>query len=253
MDMKKVHCAFADSVFERSLQLCEKTSIQIGDVDQFFAYRPDDLRADNFLDAYRHILEQQPGAGWWAWKPFVILQTMKQTNPGDIVLYTDAGVSIVENLDILFEMTAKAKDNRMLFAAPALYGPCTNAMFTRRDCFIEMGLDTPEYWNSRMLNAAFHIWMNTDDNISFLEEWLMYCTNERAISHLSASHGKPDLPENSKHPMDKHRFDQSILSLLSVKYGRELFRDPSQLSICERANFDNSPYGQLFNHHSGNI
>jgi hypothetical protein len=54
--MKKVHCAFADSVFERSLQLCEKTSIQIGDVDQFFAYRPDDLRADNFLDAYRHIL-----------------------------------------------------------------------------------------------------------------------------------------------------------------------------------------------------
>lgn len=249
--MKKVHCAYADHVFEKSLQLCEKTSLEVGGVDQFFAYRPPDLNMYGFYERNKHILTQQPGAGWWAWKPFVVLQTLEEVDDGDIVLYTDAGVSILQNIDILFDITANAKDNRMLFGSPLLYGPHTHAMFTRRDCFVEMQLDYPHYWNSRMLNAAFHVWMKTDRNVEFVTEWLEYCCNERAISHLSQVHGLPDLPENNKHPMDKHRWDQSILSLLSMKYGRELYRDPSQLAINDRAKFDNSPYGQLFNHHSG--
>jgi hypothetical protein len=249
--MKKVHCAFADQVFERSLQLCEDTSVSIGGIDKFYAYRPDDLHADNFYKNNKHILTQQPGAGWWAWKPFVIMQTMQKVEAGDIVLYTDAGVSIIDNLDILFEITSKSNDKRMLFATPWIHGPHTHRMFTTRDCFVEMYCDTPKYWDNRMLNGAFHVWMKTPTNVKILIEWLKYCITERAISHLSNVH--PELPGHNSHPMDKHRWDQSILSLLSMKYGRELYRDPSQLTIGEKGNFPNSPYEQLFNHHSGNI
>lgn len=251
--MLKVHCAYADSVFEKSLVLLEQTSLQIGKVDKFYAYRPSDLHIDNFFEQNKHILTQKPGAGWWAWKPFVILQTMNKVEYGDIVLYTDAGVSILQNLDILFEITKTSKNKCMLFASPMLYGEHTHEMYTNRECFIVMNLDEPKYWYSRMLNAAFSIWIKTDENIAFLNEYLKYCTNERAISHLSKFSGAPDLPKNNKHPMDKHRWDQSILSLLRMKYEIELYRDPSQLAINEIANFTNSPYGQLFNHHSGKI
>jgi hypothetical protein len=70
----------------------------------------------------------------------------------------------------------------------------------------------------------------------------LYVINHRAAMHI----------ENIKRLYAPLK-NVTILSLMSVKYGRELYRDLSQLAIGERAYFDNSPYGQLFNHHSGNI
>ena len=46
-----------------------------------------------------------------------------------------------------------------------------------------------------------------------------------------------------------HRHDQSVLSLMTVKYGLEMFRDPTQWGNSEKDLFANSPYDQLFDHH----
>ena len=50
-----------------------------------------------------------------------------------------------------------------------------------------------------------------------------------------------------KRDLDK----EAVLSLLSLKYGRELYREPTQFTLTE--NYPNSPYSQLFDHHGGNI
>ena len=96
-----------------------------------------------------------------------------------------------------------------------------------------------------MLHAAYCVFMKTRDNIDFLKEFLKYTTNKRAIWDTIPAMPPPSGVSNLPNFVE-HRMDQSILSLLSVKYGRELYREPSQFGNDERDKFPNSPYGQLF-------
>ena len=243
--MKKIYCAYGDEKFHEKLLVTEETALTVGKVDKFYAFRRNDLNVDNFLENNKEILSQQPGGGFWAWKPFVILQTMDRVDYGDIVLHTSTGMKVLENLDPLFEITKTSKDNRMFFSASAIYGTHKHSQYTKRDCFVVMGLDEPKYWDSRMLTAAHCLFMKTPENIEFLKEFLRYTTDKRAIwdtiPPMPNTTGTPNLPG-----FLEHRFDQAILSLLSVKYGRELYRDPTQFGMDEINNFVNSPYGQLF-------
>jgi hypothetical protein len=244
--MIRVHVAFANDKFLKSLDILEESSINIGKVDQFIRYRPEDLQRDNFWDENQKILSEPLGAGYWIWKPFIILDAMKSLNDGDIVLYTDAGIRIIDCLNPLFEITETSKNNRMLFSLTMIWGRHLHSQYTKRDCFILMGLDEPKYWNTRMLNAAFSVWMKTQKNIDFLTEWQEYMKDSRIVTYESNTCGEPNLPDYID-----HRHDQAVLSLLSLKYGRELYREPTQFSLNEM--FENSPYGQLFDHHGGNI
>ena len=63
-----------------------------------------------------------------------------------------------------------------------------------------------------------------------------------------SGHTKPNFME-----FKDHRHDQSVLTILSVKYNFELFRDPTQFGNDFKDQFNNSPYDQLFNHHRGKI
>ncbi|MEO1909013.1 MAG: hypothetical protein ABGX10_01060, partial [Paracoccus sp. (in: a-proteobacteria)] len=50
-----------------------------------------DLKKTPFWDENRFILEQERGAGYWLWKPWIILQKLREVGPDDIVIYNDAG------------------------------------------------------------------------------------------------------------------------------------------------------------------
>jgi hypothetical protein len=253
--MKKVHVAFANERFYKSLDILERTSNDIGKVDEFVSYRPSDLHANNFWEENQSVLshllvsETSPiGAGYWIWKPFIILETMKKLDDGDIVLYTDAGMKVLDNLNPLFDITKTSKDNRMLFEPSMKYGSHLHSTWTKRDCFVLMDLDGAVYWNARMLHAAFSVWMKTSKNIEFLSEWQRYLTDTRIVTDEPNTCGKPNFPD-----FKQHRWDQAVLSLLSLKYGRELYREPTQFSNNEKRKFPNSPYSQLFDHHGGDI
>ena len=244
--MKKIYCAYGDEKFHEKLLVTEETAISVGKVDEFYAFRRNDLNVDNFLENNKEILSQlDPGGGLWAWKPFVILQTMDKVDDGDIVIHTSTGMKVLDNLDPLFEITARSKDQRMFFDSPTIYHPHLHSQYTKRDCFIVMGLDEPKYWGARMLNAAFCVFMKTQPNIDFLKEFLRYTTDKRAIQDtipaMPPPSGVSNLPD-----FREHRFDQAILSLLRLKYNGELYRDPSQLGNDVMDKFPNSPYGQLF-------
>lgn len=246
--MKKVHVAFANEKFLKSLNILQETSLSVGDVDEFVRYGPEDLKKDNFWNENQKILKEPLGAGYWIWKPFIILDAMSRLDDGDIVLYTDAGMKVLSSLSPLFEITKLSKDNRMLFAESWFYGSHLHSQYTKRDCFVLMGLDAPQYWSERCLSAAFHVWMKTPKNIDFLQQWQGYLKDSRIVTYEPNACGLPNLPDYID-----HRHDQAVLSLLSLKHGRELYRAPSQFTNNEIGNYPNSPYGQLFDHHGGNI
>jgi hypothetical protein len=111
-----------------------------------------------------------------------------------------------------------------------------------------MGCDAPKYWNALMTNGAISLWINNDENIKILNEWLIYNRDIRILGDDPNMCGLPNFME-----FKDHRHDQSVLSLLCAKYNFEIFRDPTQWGNEEINLFTNSPYSQLFNHHRGNI
>lgn len=161
---------------------------------------------------------------------------------------------MIKSLNPLFEICNR-QDGIMLFRTHRQL----NKKWTKRDCFVLMNCDSPKYWNAEQLMASFSIYVNNERNRNFVEKWLYYCCNKNIVTDIPNICGLDNFPE-----FKDHRHDQSILSLLAVKYKIEIFRNPSQNGNRfkmkkfrhpgETAHYSlkpytNSPYDTLLNHH----
>jgi len=248
--MKKVHISFGNEKYANSLSLLRTSSLDLGKVDEFIAYNPAYINNTEFGKKNAFILSQPRGAGYWIWKAFIILETFQGLDDGDVVLYSDAGLSVLDNLTPLFEVTrGNVNGGKTIFKLPPVGVPSHIAkMWTKRDCFVLCEADEPKYWNANMINGAVSLWEKTSANIEFLKEWQKYMRNWQIVTDGPNMAGKQNFME-----FKDHRHDQSVLTILSVRNNFELFRDPTQFGNDFKSEFSNSPYGQLFNHHRGNI
>lgn len=84
---------------------------------------------------------------------------------------------------------------------------------TKRDAFILMDCDTPEYTEQYQCYAVFLVVKKTSNTVRVLKEWLKYAQNYNIITDAPNVCGKQNYEG-----VVEHRFDQSILSLLMTKY-----------------------------------
>jgi len=246
--MEKVLISFANQKYAKSLNELYSSASNPGNVDTVYAYTFEWLKTTDFYKKNRYILDRPRGAGYWIWKPYLILESFKKIKDEGIVLYSDAGIQVIEDLTPLFEIAEKkAKNNRMVFRIPHVGTIHQNKMWTKRDCFILTKCNEQKYWDGYLVNGALSLWKKTEENIQFLNEWLKYIRDPRIVTDDPNMFGPNDLM------FKDHRHDQSVLSLLAMKYDFEIFRDPTQFGNEELEIFSNSPYSQLFNHHRGNI
>lgn len=262
--MKVVLVNLSNEIFEQS-RIRLNISAQKHGISTVLSHDFEELKGTSFYLQNKKILDQPTGMGYWAWKPYIILEAIKSLDEGDIVIYADAGLEITASLDPLIKIS-KEDTPVLLFAN----GNLVNAHWTKRDCFIEMGCDQWKYWYGPQVDAAFAVFRKSKESILFLEEWLHYCTNERVITDLPNQHNKKNLPG-----FIQHRRDQSVLSLLAIKHAIALYRMPTQFGnhykspdfrVSGEFNcksqfqqkqatdyathfFSNSPYFQLLDHH----
>jgi len=237
--MKKIHISYGDQLYAGSLKLLEKSSIEKGKVDQFIPYTKKWLEQTNFYKKNKFILKQNRGSGYWIWKPYIILNTFKQIDDGDIVMYTDAGMEVIEDLSPLYNI---AKNEGYLIFRIA--GHHLNKTWTKRDTFVLMNLDKEYYWNAIQTTASYSLWVKNKENINFLKEYQRFLRDPRIVTDLPNVSGQPNFLE-----FRDHRHDQSVLSLMTLRNKMNRHRDPSQYGNNEVLEFSNSPYKQMFNHH----
>lgn len=182
------------------------------------------------------------GFGYWKWKPLILLNVLGQVKDNDIVAYIDSGNCIINDLDYIFNKCDEQEivlfDNR-----DGNYERTThkNKTWTKRDCFVIMNCDTDSYYNAPQVDASYQFYKKTPRTINFLNEYNKFCNNENVISDL------PNITKTNLPEFQDHRHDQSILSLLAVKYDVPLLPEPSEWGnyLTDR------PYPQLFWHHRG--
>lgn len=208
-------------------------------VDQVIEYGPADVD-DEYKRKNASIWNAKRGAGYWIWKPYIIAKTLQEIDEGDYLLYMDVGGFLEADVYLLIDAMEEQGTDIMVFALPY-----PERCFAKRDAFILMGCDTPEYVETKHRLASFVLLKKTDRAQRFVEEWLQYCEDERIVTDNPNVMGK----ENYEGFRD-NRHDQTVLSLLSKKWGIAAFRDPSELGDEKRDEFDRdvlnrSPYKRV--------
>ena len=76
--------------------------------------------------------------------------------------------------------------------------------------------------------------------MDFICEFLEYAKDEKIITDLENQCGHPNYPD-----FKEHRHDQSIFSLLTKKYGLDVYRSPAQNGNKFKQYYKTSNYEQL--------
>lgn len=171
------------------------------------------LKKTNFYKENIDILDNKRGAGFWLWKPYIILEALEKINEGDIVIYADNSTYFIAAPE---EEIKQCIENNGFFLIHAYGHLC--AQYTKRDTFHFMEMDTPFYHNSSITLGSPQIYAKNPYTVAFVKEWLRFCLNKNILTDLDNICGKKNLDNYID-----HRHDMSILSLLVAKHKIKTF------------------------------
>ena len=85
------------------------------------------IESSLFYKENKEILDNPVVNGYWAWKPYIILNAMNRLNDGDIVLYADCGDMFHPNINKYVDDLLDEDDQCLL-----LMGGFENGQWTKR-------------------------------------------------------------------------------------------------------------------------
>jgi hypothetical protein len=233
--MKKILLSFADQKYQIQQNILTFSSKSY--FDEIIEVGPKDIE-DEFYQQYKEILSQPRGQGYWLWKSYFIARTLEYINEGDILFYVDAGNEIIDTPQSLFDLL----NNQDIVVFKNRDGNPTgdvwvNSMWTKADCFNLMECNSEIYKKGNQVDGSYVFLKKSPLSIKFINEYLKYSCNKNIITDL------PNITGNNEDSFKDHRHDQSILSLLAIKYNIKTFESPS-----ESSNHIQKDYPQIFNH-----
>ena len=207
---KIVAISYGSEQYDKQLEYNGKSALEIAKVNEFYGYKPKDIDHE-FREKNKYILDKGRGNGYWLWKPYFLYKTLtEKLNYGDYLIYADAAIMYVDSAKKLVDFLKEKKLDMYLHRLPHL-----ERQYTKRDAFILLGVDQPFYAETGQFNAAFQIYRKTKFTEFFLGEYLYYAQDKRIITDDSNELGVSNYED-----FRDHRHDQSILSLLTKKYGQ---------------------------------
>ncbi|MBQ9478463.1 MAG: hypothetical protein IJU71_02825, partial [Selenomonadaceae bacterium] len=204
---------YANELYRQAQIMCTAAAHRFG-ADKVWEYSPQNIPPE-FYQAHKAILDQSRGNGYWLWKPLIILDALSKVDEGDYVFYIDSGATIIDDIHLLIDAMDAANANIMTFVCSG----ATEKIWTKRDAFILMDCEAPEYTDTPQVGGTFAIFKKSAESIAFVEEWLRYMTDARIVTDIPNQLGQPNYPE-----FMENRHDQSVLSLLAKKHKLPLFR-----------------------------
>lgn len=201
---------YADGLYAEAQERLLDRASDLGVFAEILGLAPDDLEA-SFCRRNRVILNKFQGAGFCLWKPYLILRTLLSLKPGDALLYVDAGDWLEGSGPALRARVFELLDHEDVYLTA---GSFRNADWTKRDTFVYMDCDNHNYHDAIQVEAGVIAVKNTPTAYRFLVEWLHWCMDPRILTSDPNVIGMDNLPGFSE-----HRYDQSVLTNLAVKYG----------------------------------
>jgi len=194
-----------------------KSAYRKGKVDKVIEYSLSDIDSE-YRIKHQDIFRYKRGAGLWLWKPYIILNALSMMKEGDWLFYCDSGAIFIDKVQHLIDCAIDQKQSILLFELPL-----KNRQWTKKETYMMMGF---EDFDENQILGSYILLKNEKKNIDFIREWQYYMEQEEL---LSPEHFYPNILENDN--FIAHREDQSILTLLRIKYNLPAYRDPSDYGI----------------------
>ncbi|WPX98893.1 hypothetical protein Megpolyxen_00748 [Candidatus Megaera polyxenophila] len=171
--------------------------------------------ASSYVNAHENIFSHKKGAGYWLWKPYIILETLEEIPENDILLYADSGSVIAKPIDSLVNKLENGNDILVF------QNKHTNRGYVRRDLLTAMGMNNDFILDSYQLQASFILIKNTNNAREFIRKWLKLCENGEALTDSESF-------IEEYYYNTSHRHDQAILTLLYLQHPQGVMVRPKE-------------------------
>ncbi|MEI8321475.1 MAG: hypothetical protein WCG05_05715 [Alphaproteobacteria bacterium] len=142
-------------------------------VSHFFNYNRK-LLDPAFAEKHKDVLALKKGAGYWLWKPRIILDTLNQIPENSYMIYVDSGFVFLKNPKPLFDLLQKhdvvlaAYENRAF----------SQAGCTKKEALEKTGCTTEICRNAHAMYAGVILIKNTPVARNFVQKWLALCEDK---------------------------------------------------------------------------
>lgn len=208
-------CTFADSRFQKSLDRLAWQSSMFHLFEDGFFYDESDLSEKLFFPFRKLLKAGVRGYGYWVWKPYIILESLKQIENGDILLYLDAGCHLNSRGKMRFlDYCETVKQHPSGFLVSNAGRKQLERIWTKGDLFDFMGVrDRMDITDTPQLQSGTIFIRKDPDTVALIEEWL-----EIGLKHFNLLDDSASQSINME-GFQEHRHDQSILSILLKLHG----------------------------------
>lgn len=224
---------YASENMTKSQLVCMESAKKHG-CDEFYCFDRLSLPF-SFEWQNKEIFSQSRGDGYWLWKPYILLHKMMASNEGEIIVYLDSGVEVVNSLNYIKD---RMQGDIWLFG-----NEHRHTDWCKGDVLHKMlKSDDFEGWDEKQVQASVIFVRNTPFARRFVKEWLLWCQMPNFIDDT------PSFIENVS-TFKEHRHDQAILTNLAIRYNIPLHWWPTQYGHSIKHHYPKDNYPQLFNHH----
>ncbi len=152
------------------------------------------------------IFKSKRGFCYWAWKPWIILDAMRNSPPDTIIIYADSGLYLFNKPQILHFIQEAQEMDYVFFD---LWH--SNRNYCKPECFHIF--NNQNDLEKTMTDASLMFIKNNKKMQIFMEEWIRLCQTPYLLSDESQPNFIP--PNNFiKSQYQEHRHDQLLLSAL---------------------------------------
>lgn len=203
---------------------------------EFVAYGVEHPAVMAAIAENKSIAGQRRGAGYWIWKPYILLHAMDHMEDGGLLLYTDAGADYIAHPGPLLRMC----DDRDIVLFNTMRADYTQRAYCKRDTYILLDADSPRFWDRRQVQGGIQLYRVGDTARDFVAAWRDAMRVPDVLTDSPNRMGKPNFSE-----FIEHRHDQAVLTIVAEKTGIETFRSPARAPVADEP----GDYPQIFSLH----
>ena len=161
---------------------------------------------------FKQVAHSKRGGGYWIWKPYILYKHLSNLNEGDILVYSDAGCQITDDINTvnsfndIFHKIQNTDTNMLLNELP---NQRTERYWTKGDVLDYYNIyDNNDIINSAQLESGRVFLIKNDKTMEIISKWWDVAKNHPELFDDS----KSVVP--NKGEFIEHRHDQSNISIL---------------------------------------
>ena len=180
------------------------------------------------------------GAGFWVWKPFIILKELEHLEEGDYLLYTDAGRPpgrLFHHSLEPFVQWLREKGQDMMPGVNISYYTGGLTRWCKQSVFDELKLDSGSFEQAPLIQGSFLFLKKSEQSLRILREWMDLCRQFKLVSSATTEE-----ESRCRDNFVAHTHDQTLLSLVAAQHHLDcLYSGKGVIHLEGRRAFERHP------------